>query len=93
MTEQEALKIVANPHLKWKCVEVDSALTIVRNALEKQTAEKVGNIDDYENHFILSEKGFLLCVDTNKEIRYPLISLKDLDYCPRCGQKLDWSDV
>ena len=31
MTEKEALKIVANPHLKWKCVEVDSALTMVRN--------------------------------------------------------------
>lgn len=39
-------------------------------------------------HLIFSTNGFLLCAKTNKSIRYPLISLDDLEYCPRCGCKL-----
>lgn len=57
---------------------------------ETSVAKKQGNINDFDSHLRLSKAGFLCCSSTNKEIRYPLISLRDLDYCPRCGQKLDW---
>lgn len=57
---------------------------------EKSVAKKQGNINDFDSHLKLSKAGFLCCSSTNKDIRYPLISLSDLDYCPRCGQKLDW---
>lgn len=79
MTEQEALRIVANPHLKWKCVEFDSALTIVRNALAKQTAEKVIVWADNTEH----------CPCCDKD----LTALGYLKHCNYCGQKLDWSEV
>lgn len=64
----------------------------LREAMEKQRAKKQGNIDDSESHFRLSKSGFLCCCVTNKDIRYPLIDLRDLDYCPRCGQAIDWSE-
>lgn len=57
---------------------------------EKAEPKKQGNINDYGSHLKLTEAGFLCCSTTNKAIRYPLISLRDLEYCPCCGQKLDW---
>ena len=57
---------------------------------EKNEPKKQGNINDFDSHLRLSKAGFLCCCRTNKDVRYPLISLRDLDYCPRCGQKLDW---
>ena len=58
---------------------------------EKSEPKQQGNINDYDSHLRLSKAGFLCCSATNKDIRYPLISLRDLEYCPRCGQKLDWN--
>ena len=95
MTEAEAREAVAwcetfaridggNPNHKImrRCVD----------ALEKRIAKKQGNINDCDSHLKL-KAGFLCCSATNKAIRYPLISLRDFDYCPRCGQKLDWNEV
>lgn len=61
-----------------------------RELTEKAEPKKQGNVYDLESHFRLSKAGFLCCGATNKEIRYPLFSLRDLEYCPRCGQRLDW---
>lgn len=82
MTEKEALKIVANPHLKWKCVEVDSALTIVRNALEKQTPKKPIKVDSgvYDYPF-------------DYECPYCSENVDELDHHCKCGQTLDWSET
>ena len=74
MTEKEALKIVANPHLKWKCHEVDSALTIVRNALEKQIPKKLEVWADGTEH----------C--PNCEHNNSCLGFK---VCVSCGQRLD----
>lgn len=63
-----------------------------RELKEKATAKKQGNIHDLDSHLRLSKSGFLCCGVTNKDLRYPIISLRDFDYCPRCGQKLDWSE-
>ena len=59
---------------------------------EKSVAKKQGGVEDIDSHLRLSKIGFLCCSKTNKAIRYPLISSTDLEYCPCCGQKLDWSE-
>lgn len=59
---------------------------------EKSVAKKQGDIDDIDSHLRLSKTGFLCCSKTNKAIRYPFINLTDLEYCPCCGQKLDWNE-
>ena len=87
MTEQEALRIVANPHLKWKCVEVDSALTIIRNALDKQIPmqhhhTRIDKIDDYIRVSICPN---CLSVLYTYSIEYPA-------YCAHCGQHIDWTE-
>jgi hypothetical protein len=74
-------------------IEIQTAGMTLNECVEKQIPKKQGNIDDYDSHLRLSKAGFVCCSATNKEIRYPLISFSDLDYCPRCGQKLDWSEV
>ena len=89
MTEQEALSELRSFPVSCLDFKEQMALDMAINALEKQIAKKQGNIDDYDSHLRLSKAGFVCCSATNKEIRYPLISLRDLDYCPRCGQKLD----
>lgn len=73
-------------------IEIQTCGMTLNECVGKQIAKKQGNIDDSDSHFRISETGFVCCSVTNKDIRYPLISLRDLDYCPRCGQKLDWSD-
>ena len=89
MTENEALRIVANPHLKWKCNEVDSALTIVRNALEKQVPKK----PDYEGDGYYNGELVLdtwICPNCGKSYE---VDYDDYDYCPNCGQHIDHSGL
>ena len=99
MTNEEALKINAEYRTSWVIARhkekplseeaeeyIDGKIeyhNIIQNALKKQIPEE-------EAHFF-GDHGFFKCKNTKKEIRYPLLSFKDLDYCPRCGQKLDWS--
>ena len=78
MTEKEALRIVANPHLKWTCGEVDNALTIIKNALDKQVPMKL----DSE----AKARGEYFCNNC-----YEPIPRWDTRYCPYCGQKIDWN--
>ena len=85
MTNKEALHSVANPHLKWKCVEVDSALTIIKNALDKQEPMKpdhIAEIDDNDNAMIECP----MCSAGND---YSINTIKS-GYCWKCGQKLEW---
>lgn len=70
--------------------ELQDAVDMAIEALKRQIPTKQGDIENDTNHFQLSKDGFLRCRVTNKDIRYPLISLEDLDCCPRCGQALKW---
>ena len=96
MTNKEALHIVANPHLKWTCGEVDSALTIVKNALDKQTpmkpvckempySEEVGFNDEWH------------CPTCGAYVGYFTEGMNEpeqMEYCNECGQHIarDWSE-
>ena len=75
---------------KYDVNSVDELMKRFRELTEKAEPKKQGNVHDLGSHLRLSNVGFLCCGATNKDIRYPLISLRDLDYCPRCGQRLDW---
>ena len=39
--------------------------------------------------FIIGDDGFVRCSACNKTIRYPLVSFSAIEYCPRCGAKID----
>ena len=38
---------------------------------------------------IVADDGYVRCMACNKAIRYPLVSFSDIDYCPKCGAKMD----
>lgn len=62
------------------------AIIVAIDAIKKQIPMK------HDNHFIENEFGFFCCKETGKTIRYPLVSFTDLEFCPRCGKAIDWSD-
>lgn len=62
-------------------------------ALEKQIPKIRYNPDDEQNGHFYLVNGYMTCMETGKDIRYPLSSFGDLDFCPRCGQRLDFSEV
>lgn len=96
MNNHEAIKILkknrpsSDPR---KCgVELCEAVDMAISALEKRIPTRQGNFEDNTSHLRLSKSGFVYCNVTNMTIRYPLISLDDLEYCPRCGQALNWKE-
>lgn len=89
-THNEALDVAINALSEIQQYRAIGTVEEFKDLKEKSVAKKQGNINDFDSHLKLSKAGFLCCSSTNKDIRYPLISLSDLDYCPRCGQKLDW---
>lgn len=38
---------------------------------------------------VIADDGFVRCSACGRAIRYPLISFSDIEYCPRCGTKID----
>jgi len=91
MTNKEALHIVANPHLKWKCVDVDSALTIIKNALDKQTPMRPDYIaDGYADGLLCYD--YAKCPICGHDFEYGINDWES-DYCSDCGQRLDWSET
>ena len=93
MTPEEAITIlkIAKTEVEWDypldyAIAIDTAIS----ALEKQIPKKPDyEADGYDN------KGELI-YDTwicpNCEKRYE-VDYDHYDYCPKCGQAIDWSDV
>lgn len=92
MTYEEALDVLMNK------IQIDvnftedfnrdyDCLVKCKEALEKQIPKK------QDKHFIENGFGFFCCKETGKTIRYPLVSFTDLEFCPRCGQKIDCSEI
>lgn len=61
----------------------DEELEVVVNALEKQIAKK---LERYSSN-IVGEMTFN-CPSCNLE--YYVTDYEDFNYCPNCGQKIDW---
>ena len=97
MTNKEAIEILRDTPIDIRSTREDihtlyaTAQLMVIEALEKQIPIKQGNLYTENSHLYVDCGGFVRCSKTKKDIRYPLVSLTDLEYCPRCGQALDWS--
>lgn len=98
MTEQEALnalkKIEDDFQIAGKArmiAEFFEGLSIAEKALEKHIPQKVIDVTDYwgEDELEYSEKGCPKCnyhdcgLESSNDVEF--------NYCPMCGQRLDWS--
>ena len=99
MTESEAVEKLKNMRLFMQITDKNSehkfaeddykANEIAIQALEKQIPKKATlEGDGYapDGKFVLDE-WICPCCETRYEVDYD-----DYDYCPNCGQKLDWED-
>lgn len=99
MTESEAIEKLKNMRLfmqiedennDCKFTEDDyKANEMAIQALEKQIAKKpTYEGDGYApDGTLIYDTWICCCCDKRYEVDYD-----DYDYCPNCGQKLDWSD-
>lgn len=88
MTNEEAMEMLTRLR-DYEFVYREDAMESHRmacDALEKQIPK------NQDKHFIENKFGFFCCKETGKTIRYPIVSFTDLEFCPRCGQAIDWSD-
>lgn len=92
MTEIEAKKNIT-AYVYLKCLDMPSdvitALDVARIALEKQIPKKpTYDGDGYapDGTFVWDE-WICPCCGTRYEVDFD-----EHDFCPNCGQKLDWSD-
>ena len=92
MTENEAIKLIENDlklHSKDLSSKYKNGLRMAINALEKQMPKKL----TYEGDGYAPDGTFIWdewicpCCGRRYEVEYD-----DYDYCPDCGQKVDWSN-
>ena len=63
-------------------------MEMIVQALDKQIPKKpTYEGDGYSNKHLVYDTWICPCCETRYEVDYD-----DYDYCPNCGQKLDWSD-
>ena len=87
MTPKEALEIRNNPTIKD--VDNEELSKCIDEALEKQipkkpTCEGDGYADDGE---LMYDTWICPCCEKDYELDY-----EEYEFCPNCGQALDWSD-
>lgn len=87
MTDKEALKIVDESIEEGKIVQEAfdySFFYTVKEALEKQIPYKLEKI------IVKAKRPITVC-----GVCYGIMDLeiRDLNYCPCCGQAIDWSEV
>ena len=99
MTESEAIEKLKNMRLfmqiedknnDCKFIEDDyKANEMAIQALEKQIAKKpTYEGDGYSDGQLVYDTWVCPCCGCSYELDYD-----DCDYCPNCGQNLDWSDL
>ena len=63
-------------------------MEMIVQALDKQIPKQpIYEGDGYSNRHLVYDTWICPCCETRYEVDYD-----DYDYCPNCGQKLDWSD-
>lgn len=100
MSESEAIKICntigfaasfSNPQgipLNITKEELTESMRLAVQALEKQTAKKpTYEGDGYADGHLVYDTWICPCCEKRYEVDYD-----NYDYCPNCGQKLDWED-
>ena len=89
MTEQEAIEIITNAvQTDSMTEEQDKALAIVQKAVEKQIAKKPNRWGDgYSDGHLVYDMWECPTCGKNYELEYD-----EHDYCPNCGQHIDWEE-
>lgn len=91
MTESEAKKnITAYVYMECENMPEDviKALDVAKVALDRRTAEKpTYEGDGYANGVLVYDTWICPCCEHRYEVDYD-----DYEYCPKCGQKIDWSE-
>ena len=98
MTEKdlsEDYRMVLHEAKSMGCNEIKALYNIplknmemIVQALDKQIPKKpTYEGDGYSNEHLVYDTWICPCCETRYEVDYD-----DYDYCPNCGQKLDWSD-
>ena len=93
MTKNEAIRelkerIVFIKNHYPECEDYKQALEIAINALEKQIPKKPNlEGDGYADGHLVYDTWICPCCEKYYEVDYD-----DYDYCPNCGQAIDWSD-
>lgn len=93
MTESEAIKIIDNAEFLTNrdadyAMSVIEAIETAKAALEKQIPKSpTYEGDGYSNGQLVYDTWVCPCCGQYYEVDYD-----DYEYCPKCGQKIDWSD-
>lgn len=93
MTESEAIKIIDNAEFLTNrdadyAMSVIEAIETAKVALEKQIPKSPDyEGDGYSNGQLVYDTWVCPCCGQTYEVDYD-----DYEYCPKCGQKIDWSD-
>lgn len=77
---QEALNkvLIDNPKIQLTTSDIHSSILVLKKLVDKETPKKPLEI------------GNILVMDGCPKCRMPISTR--YNYCPECGQKLDWSD-
>lgn len=93
MTESEAIKIIDNAEFLTNrdadyAMSVIEAIEMAKVALEKQIPQSPDyEGDGYSNGQLVYDTWVCPCCGQTYEVDYD-----DYEYCPKCGQHIDWSD-
>lgn len=90
MTENEAIKELHKIRLNGGIISQNKAkaLYVAIQALEKQIPQSpTYEGDGYADGVLVYDTWICPCCDHHYEVDYD-----DYDYCPNCGQRIDWSN-
>lgn len=91
MTPQEALELLNDVEFSEKYQgkqEYADMLLLCKNALEKQILKKPKGVTDP----IFGDVTTVCPSCNNANLANPFVRNRVYDYCPNCGQALDWGD-
>ena len=93
MTYEEAIQILVDlRYFDDDCVEDCVALTMAIEALEKQSAKKVGWTTDMTWGIATKQPVCPVC-DSYLTMTYFIGDGKKITWCSHCGQAIDWGDT
>lgn len=88
MTENRAIAIIESTNFSTNSLDVMEAIETAKAALEKQIPKSPDyEGDGYSNGELVYDTWVCPCCGQTYEVDYD-----DYEYCPYCGQHIDWSD-
>lgn len=86
MTDNKAIKIIKNTNFLTNASDVMEAIELAIQALEKQIPQSPDyEGDGYSNGKLVYDTWICPCCEQHYEVDYD-----NYEYCPHCGQHIDW---